>query len=1265
VKVTRLSRFVESRKSEAGDTLVEVLLSIIVLGLAAVALMIAFSTSIAASAVHRQLATSAIVLDSVSQEAISGVQQQQNWFTSCLSSEPAVVSEYNTLFNSTTPITLSTAPYSSQYSAAVTSVQYWTGSSFGDPNGNPASCPQFAPQKIVVTVTDTSSLQTYPNTFVVNYPLANAGAAGSAGPASRLVFTTQPVGGPAGIPFATQPVVAVQNASGNPVSTDLSPVTLTVTNNAGVIVSGCSGNEIAGVVTFSGCLIASPGTYTLSATNGIANSLVPSASFTISASANHLVFTTQPTPGPSGTAFTQQPVVMIENTSNAVVSGNATLTLTASSGTLANCSGASLTTTTGVFNLSGCTFAGAFQSGLSTYYALTATSSGVISATSNPFLVSTFGVASQLVFTTQPSGIASASLAAAFPTSIVVTVEDSFGNVVTSGYSTSITLTPSAGESFGGSCSATTPTSGVATFSGCTLNAYANSVKLTATSGILTVDSVTFNVTGIATKLVFTTSPVASTSGSLFTTQPVVAFEDASGNVVTSSTAQIVLTPSGGTLSFCSVLTPTAGIVNVASCSFAGTVGTNYTLTASSTGLTSATSTSFSPAGPGVPSQLVFITNPVAGVSGALLTTQPIVKVEDSAGNVVLLGSTTISLSTAVGTLSPCANLTSVAGVVTVANCAFAGVVGTPYVVTASAAGLTSATATITPTAAGVPYQIVLSGCASNVVYLTTCTATASIEDVYNNIELGDSSTIVTFTQVSGSGSVTGLLSLPVTSGVATDTLTGTVVGSAVISASGQSIASNSLTITVIKANQTITFTSANPSPVLNGGATYTPTASGGASGNAVVITLDGTSTGCSLSAGVVSFTAVGTCKIDANQAGNANYNAAPQVQQSITVNKGNQTITFTSANPSPVLVGGPTYTPTASATSGLGVTFTLDGTSTGCSLSAGVVSFTAVGTCVVDANQAGTVNWNAAPQVQQSITVNKGNQTVNFGAITTKTFDQSGLTLGASATSGLAVSYSSNTLSICTVNAGTGVVTFVALGTCSITAAQVGNVNWNAATPVTQTFTINAGNQTESFTSANPSPVLNGGPTYTPTASATSGLAVVITLDGTSTGCSLSAGVVSFTSLGTCKIDANQAGNANWNAATQVQQSIVVRATYAGGSSAAVPSGTNYYGINVTGAGSATQTNGNITPGVAETLASGTFNIGGTSNKSYVFTIGTYNGTTWTSSGLSCTIASGATSCNVTGPFTVPIGNAINVQVTLSNGITQTATWTVLYSQP
>src|SRR5204863_53488 len=54
---------------------------------------------------------------------------------------------------------------------------------------------------------------------------------------------------------------------------------------------------------------------------------------------------------------------------------------------------------------------------------------------------------------------------------------------------------------------------------------------------------------------------------------------------------------------------------------------------------------------------------------------------------------------------------------------------------------------------------------------------------------------------------------------------------------------------------------------------------------------------------------------------------------------------------------------------------------------SAGVVSFDAIGTCVIDADQAGDTNYNAAPQIQQSFTVRTG-----FNAISkwTSAFDLS-----------------------------------------------------------------------------------------------------------------------------------------------------------------------------------------------------------------------------------------------------------------------------------
>ena len=188
--------------------------------------------------------------------------------------------------------------------------------------------------------------------------------------------------------------------------------------------------------------------------------------------------------------------------------------------------------------------------------------------------------------------------------------------------------------------------------------------------------------------------------------------------------------------------------------------------------------------------------------------------------------------------------------------------------------------------------------------------------------------------------------------------------------------ANQSFTLTVNQASQTISFTSTAPSETYGSTTSYTPTATA-TSTLGVTFSIDSSSTAgtCSISGGVVSFSSGGTCIIDANQAGNADYSVAPQVQQLVTINKEPQTIVFTSSPSSTAVVGGAGYTPTATATSALGAAFTIDSTSTSgtCSITSGAVLFLKPGTCIIDANQAGNSDYLAAPQVQQSFGVVDG----------------------------------------------------------------------------------------------------------------------------------------------------------------------------------------------------------------------------------------------------------------------------------------------------
>gem|GEM_PF-454780 len=260
------------------------------------------------------------------------------------------------------------------------------------------------------------------------------------------------------------------------------------------------------------------------------------------------------------------------------------------------------------------------------------------------------------------------------------------------------------------------------------------------------------------------------------------------------------------------------------------------------------------------------------------------------------------------------------------------------------------------------------------------------------------------------------------------------------------------------------------------------------------------------------------------------------------------QTITFISTTPTSAVVGGATYSPTAAATSGLPVEFTIDSyASSFCSISAGIVSFTAAGTCVIDANQAGNANYNAASQVQQSFVVGKGDQTITFTSTAPANAVVGGATYTpiATANSGLTVNFTIEPIasSVCSISGG--VISFDETGSCVIDANQAGNANYNPASQVQQALAVGKGDQTITFTSTAPASAVVGGATYTPTTAATSGLSVNLMIDTTALSvCSINAGAVSFIAAGTCVIDANQAGDDRYNAAPQVQQSFHVGQT-------------------------------------------------------------------------------------------------------------------------
>jgi hypothetical protein len=303
----------------------------------------------------------------------------------------------------------------------------------------------------------------------------------------------------------TLSVSAESGVHGGPVtlSATFSPAvsgeTIAFAINGGAVGSGTTNSS--GVATYTlNPITYAAGSYTIGASfadNGTYEAASGSNTLTVAAygTATQLVFTTQPGNGTAGGNLSTQPVVTIEDAEgNTVASASNSITLAIGT----NAGGGTLTVAANPLAASSgaATFSGVAINKTGTGYTLTAAATGLTTATSSTFNV-TAATASQLVFTTQPSG-GQGGLAWASFGQPVVTVEDTYGNTVTTS-SASVTLAISTNPSSGTlTCTANpkTASSGVATFAGCQINNTGNGYVLQASaSGLTSVYSNPFQIT--------------------------------------------------------------------------------------------------------------------------------------------------------------------------------------------------------------------------------------------------------------------------------------------------------------------------------------------------------------------------------------------------------------------------------------------------------------------------------------------------------------------------------------------------------------------------------------------------------------------------------------------------------------------------------------------------------------------------------------------------------------------------------------------------
>ncbi|MGI9186481.1 MAG: hypothetical protein ACR2J9_02995, partial [Gaiellales bacterium] len=237
----------------------------------------------------------------------------------------------------------------------------------------------------------------------------------------------------------------------------------------------------------------------------------------------------------------------------------------------------------------------------------------------------------------------------------------------------------------------------------------------------------------------------------------------------------------------------------------------------------------------------------------------------------------------------------------------------------------------------------------------------------------GDASAYTPTTTGGGSGNARSIAIAAGSAGVCTATA-GTITfqhaGSCVVTAD-QSGTDDYLaapqalqTITVARRPQAIVFTTTAPQPAFGDTIAYTPAATGGSSGNAVVLTVAGDLTDtCLDTEGTITFLHGGTCTITATQAGTGDHLPAPTVQQVITVQPIAQTIAFTSMPPTGAVATGDGYRPTMDGGArGTAIQLVAGGA---CVLRGDAVAPISAGICTVTARRSASRDYTAIEATQ------------------------------------------------------------------------------------------------------------------------------------------------------------------------------------------------------------------------------------------------------------------------------------------------------------
>ena len=373
----------------------------------------------------------------------------------------------------------------------------------------------------------------------------------------------------------------------------------------------------------------------------------------------------------------------------------------------------------------------------------------------------------------------------------------------------------------------------------------------------------------------------------------------------------------------------------------------------------------------------------------------------------------------------------------------------------------------------------------------------------------------------------------------------------------------------------------------------------------------------CTVSGLAVSYVGVGTCSLTAHVATGTDYRSADGTAQTFSVGQATPTTPTISDLPASGTFGGG-FTVTVSTT-GTGTRSVTSNSTAVCTVSGLAVSYVGVGTCSLTAHVAAGTDYRSANGTAQTFSVGQATPTTpTISDLPTSGTVGAGFTATVTTNGTGTKSVTSNSTAVCTVSGLA--VSYVGVGTCSLTAHVATGTDYRSANGTAQTFSVGQATPTTPTISDLPASGTFGGG-FTATVSTTGTGTKSITSNSTAV-CTVSGLAVSYVGVGTCSLTAHVAAGTDYRAANGTAQTFSV--------------------------GQATPT----TPSISDLPASGTFGGGFTAT---VSTSGTGTKSISSSSTAVCTVSGLAVSYVGVGTCSLTAEVAAGADYRSANGTAQT----------